>query len=105
MNTKITLKTSHIYLDSEIVKTFFEDVNFAFIVYNEEQKSILISPVTSVWFKKMYKPAQFILKSRNLKGDKTLAIREILIDNDLDDSDRELKADYILKTKLIKVAI
>ena len=30
------------------------------------------------------KPAQFLLKDRNLKGDKTLAIREILIDNDLE---------------------
>ena len=45
------------------------------------------------------------VKSRNLKGDKTLAIREILIDNDLDMTDRDLDYEIIEKTNLIKVSI
>ena len=51
----------------------------------------------------MHEPTQFLLKSRNLKGDRTLAIREILIDNDLDTSDRVLHYEVVEKTNLIKI--
>ena len=53
----------------------------------------------------MKKPAQFLLKDRNLKGDKTLAIREILIDNDLEIYDRELDYEVIEKTNLLKIKV
>ncbi len=105
MNEKLILKSLHIYLDDSVVKTIFEDVTSAFVVYNKEQHNILITPVTSDWFKKMYKPAQYILKARNLEGDKTLALGDIFIDNDLEETDRELEAEFILKTKLIKVKL
>lgn len=102
----VSLKSSHIYLDSELVKTVFGSIHYAYAVYNLEQEKILVTPVSSQWFVKMYeKPAQFLLKDRNLKGDKTLAIREILIDNDLDISDRDLEYELIEKTSLIKIKV
>lgn len=105
MSAKITLKTSHIYLDNELIEPIFGEIHYAYVTYVEEQGNILITPVSSQWFVKMYKPTQFLLKSRNLKGDKTLAIREILIDNDLDTTDRDLEYEIIEKTSLIKVCI
>lgn len=105
MRSKIILKSSHIYLVNELVTSIFGDVNFAFVTYIKEQNTILITPITSSWFVKMYKPTQFLLKSRNLKGDKTLAVREIFLDNDLDTSDRNLEYEIIEKTNLIKVTI
>jgi hypothetical protein len=53
----------------------------------------------------MQEPTQFLLKSRNLKGDRTLAIREILIDNDLDTTDRDLEYEIVEKTNLIKISM
>ena len=105
MSAKITLKTSHIYLDNGLIEPIFKEIHYAYVTYVEEQGNILITPVSSQWFVKMYKPTQFLLKSRNLKGDKTLAIREILIDNDLDTADRDLEYEIIKKTNLIKVNI
>ncbi len=35
-----------------------------------------------------------MLKSRNLKGDKTISMYEIIIGNDLDDADRDLEYEY-----------
>ncbi len=101
--SKITLKSSHIYLEVDTVTSIFGNIHYAYVTYVKDQKKILITPVTSQWFVKMFEPTQFLLKSRNLKGDRTLAIREILLDNDLDTSDRELKFEIIEKTKLIKV--
>ena len=101
--SKIVLKSSHIYLESDLVETIFEDILYAYIKYLPDQERLLITPVSSQWFVKMYEPTQFLLKSRNLKGDRTLAIREILIDEDLDTNDRVLEFEIIEKTKLIKV--
>jgi len=99
----VALKSSHIYLEAALVEKIFQNIHYAYVTYVEEQNKLLITPVSSQWFVKMYNPAQFLLKSRNLKGDKTLAIREILIDNDLDTNDRELQYDIVEKTKLIKI--
>ncbi|HAT65058.1 MAG TPA: hypothetical protein DCS66_10720 [Flavobacteriaceae bacterium] len=105
MNEKVTLISSHIFLDSELVKTVFNNIHYAYVTYVKAQERLLITPVSSQWFVKMYEPTQFLLKSRNLKGDRTIAIREILIDNDLDMTDRVLDFEVIEKTNLIKVNI
>tara|TARA_R110000764_G_scaffold240105_1_gene343094 strand:+ start:149354 stop:149671 length:318 start_codon:yes stop_codon:yes gene_type:complete len=105
VNIKVSLKSSHIFLDSELVETVFKNIHYAYVTYVKCQERLLITPVSSQWFVKMYEPTQFLLKSRNLKGDRTLAIREILIDNDLDMTDRILDFEVIEKTNLIKVNI
>jgi hypothetical protein len=101
----ISLKSSHIYLENELVETIFENIHYAYVKYLKDKQRLLITPVSSQWFVKMYAPTQFLLKSRNLKGDRTLAIREILIDNDLDANDRDLEFEIIEKTKLIKIKL
>lgn len=101
----VTLKSSHVYLGVELVDRIFQNIHYAYVTYVPEQKKLLITPVSSQWFVKMHKPTQFLLKSRNLKGDRTLAIREILIDNDLDTNDRELDYEVVDKTNLIKIAM
>lgn len=102
----IRLKSSHIYLESDLVEQVFGSIHYAFATYNVEQQKLLITPVSSNWFAKMYDDsAQFLLKDRNLKGDKTLAIRQILIDNDLDGSDRELNYELVERTKLLKIEL
>lgn len=105
MNTKIGLKSSHIYLAKPIVELIFGETNFAYVAYIPNQQQLLITPVTSHWFAKMHKPKQFLLKSRNKEGDKTLGIREILIDNDLDMQDRDLDYELVDTTKLIKITL
>ncbi len=103
--SKISLKSSHIYLENDLVSIIFENINYAYVKYLKDQQRLLITPVSSQWFVKIYEPTQFLLKSRNLKGDRTLAIREILIDNELDTSDRYLEFEIIDKTKLIKIKL
>jgi|TARA_Y100000815_G_C13276163_1_gene475017 hypothetical protein len=99
----VTLKSSHVYLDASLVDKVFDNIHYAYVTYVVAQGKMLITPVSSQWFVKMHEPTQFLLKSRNLKGDRTLAIREILIDNDLDTSDRVLHYEVVEKTNLIKI--
>ncbi len=105
MKSGISLRASHIYLNADLAKRVFQRIHYAYVTYLKEQQRLLITPVSSQWFVKMYEPTQFLLKERNLKGDKTLAIREILIDNDLDPNDRDLEYEWVEKTNLLKVAL
>lgn len=103
MKELVTLKSSHVYLDASLVDKVFDNIHYAYVTYVVAQGKMLITPVSSQWFVKMHEPTQFLLKSRNLKGDRTLAIREILIDNELDTSDRVLHYEVVEKTNLIKI--
>ena len=105
MSSDVALRSSHLYLSAALVKKVFDQIHYAYVTYVKEQGNLLITPVSSQWFVKMYEPTQFLVKDRNLKGDKTLAIREIFIDNELDSTDRELEYEWIEKTNLIKVAV
>lgn len=101
---KIILKSSHIHLNNSLVENIFKNIHYAFVVYEKEQKQLLITPVSSQWFTKIHQqPAQFLLKSINIKGDQSLAIREILIDHNLDMTNRKLDYEIIKKTNLIKI--
>ncbi len=86
----ITLKSSHLYIPGEIATKVFGDDPQAYLAYQAERGTLLVAPVSQQWFYKMHKPSQHLLKTRNLQGDKTIALHEILIDNALDDEDREL---------------
>ena len=100
------LKSEHLYINHQLVEQVFSNVEYVYAAYNTEQKQLLITPITSQWFVKMNKkPSQFLLKSRNLIGDKTVAIREILIDNDLPIQDRDLDYELIEKTELLKIKL
>ncbi|WP_299533567.1 hypothetical protein [Ulvibacterium sp.] len=105
MSSGLSIRSSHVYFTAELAKKVFQQVHYAYVTYAKEQGHLLITPVSSQWFVKMYEPTQFLLKERNLKGDKTLALREIFIDNELDSTDRNLEYEWIEKTNLIKVAM
>lgn len=105
MNPPVSLRSSHVYLSAALVKKVFQQIHYAYVAYVKEKKHLLVTPVTSQWFVKMYEPTQFLLKDRNLLGDKTLAVREIFIDNDLDIADRALEYEWVEKTNLLKIMV
>lgn len=105
MNAQILLKSCHVILPYELVKQIFGSVSYAYVSYVSTNQTLLITPVTSTWFANMHKPSQFLLKERNIKGDKSLAIREIMIDNDLNETDRSLLYEVVTNTNLIKISI
>ena len=90
-SSKIRLKSSHLLIDNEIVKqTFGEDLN-VYVIYYPERHSLMIAPVSDAIFKSLHKAGQQMLKNRNLKGDKSIALHEILIDHQIDETDRDLE--------------
>ena len=86
----ISLKSQHLIISSELVESYFQNSPYVLLSYKEEIGKLLISPVDNAWFTKMHKADQYFLKQRNLKGDNSTGIHALLLDFDLDDSDRDL---------------
>lgn len=90
VGAKIRLQGTHLLIDHEIADSVFGNDNNAYVVYYPERKTLMLAAVSDELFKKLHKASQQMLKDRNLKGDKSLAVGEVLIDNQLDESDRDL---------------
>lgn len=88
---KIRLQGTHLIIDHEIANTIFGKDTVAYVVYYPGKNTLMMAAYSDELFKKLHKTAQQMLKDRNLKGDKSLALGEILIDNQLDESDRDLE--------------
>ncbi len=87
---KVMLRNRHLVVAAEIAADAFGDVAQVYIVYYANQKALLLAPMDDEIFPTVHKPALQMLKKRNLQGDKSVSLEEILIDNDLDDTDRPL---------------
>jgi hypothetical protein len=86
----LLLKNCHLWLDAALVENIFAGQLHARFVYLPELKTLLVASQTNEVFQKEHKTLWVVLKDRNLHGDKTLPLRDILLDNDLDLEDRTL---------------
>lgn len=103
--SQVSLQRAHLCLEAELVQEVFAKITHAFVTYSQEQKMLLLTPVSSIWFSKIHDASQVFMKDKNRKGDKSLAIRDILLDNDLSMTDRSLEFEVIATTKLIKIKL
>ena len=90
-NGKISLKSSHLLIEQEVAKEAFGESKNVYVAYYPDRHALMIAPVSDEVFKNLHKAGQQMLKDRNLKGDKTIALHELLIDNQVDSTDRDLE--------------
>ncbi len=86
----ILLKNGHIIIPADIVSKWLDEDNHVNMVYYPQRSQLLVAARSKMFFEKLHKTKWMVLKDKNRLGDKTLYVREILIDNDLDDADRPL---------------
>jgi hypothetical protein len=87
---ELNLKSQHIIVYQPWVEKLFLGEAHVLLKYDTTEKVLLMAPASKSEFKLAHKAAQHMLKDRNLKGDKSIAIHEILIDHELDQNDRVL---------------
>jgi hypothetical protein len=102
--SKLKLKTSHLIIESELAKQVLGDTPHVYMKFLPEKKSLLITSVKHNWFDRLHPGCSMnMLKERNLQGDKTIALHEVLIDQELDDADRELSFDVQANQTILNV--
>ena len=98
----LLLKNGHILIPAAIAGKWLDEDNHVNMVYYPERNQLLIAARSRTFFEKMHKTKWMVLKDKNLLGDKTLYVREILIDNDLDEADRPLRFE-MKKTGIVTI--
>ena len=68
----------------------FGELTQVYLVYYPQQKALMLAPSDDTIFPTLHKAVKVMLKSRNLQGDKTITLQELLIDQEIDDTDRDL---------------
>ena len=101
--SKVKLKTHHLLIDGDLAVAAFGNVSQIYAVYYPLKNSLLLAPKDDEFFPKIHKAGLLMLKSRNLKEDKTVSMYEIIIDNDLDATDRDLEFQFTEGIKLVNV--
>ena len=94
--TTVSLRNSNLLIEAGIARTAFGDDFQISLVYYPDRQTLLVAGKSKAFFEKLHQTNWLLLKDRNLLGDKSIKIRELLLDNDLDDTDRDLA--YELKT-------
>ena len=90
-------------MSSTLASTLFKQDNLAFMTFQESTKQLLVAPVTSTWFTKMHEAKQCLLKDKNMHGDKSIAPHALIIDHELDETDRELEFELNEQVGWIKI--
>lgn len=86
----ISLSHSHIIIDQQTVNELFPGAERVSWVYYPQKRSLLIASSSDELFKTLHKTSTTILKLKNGKGDRSLDVLSVIIDHDIDDTDREL---------------
>ena len=86
----IKLRTQHLWISGDIAGTVFGDIDKVYTVYYPQLHALLLAPMDDEIFPTIHKGDLQMLKTRNLEGDKTISLQEIIIDHDLHESDRDL---------------
>lgn len=102
---KVQLKRQHLYLDADVAANAFGSERQVYAVYYDNIGMLLLAPMSDATFKQAHECALIMLKDRNLKGDKSLSLQEIIIDHDLDASDRPLPFTSAPGLKMLQVKL
>lgn len=94
----VHLINKHIIIDHQLAENLFEGNSQVNWVYYPARHTILVAAQHDDHFKSLHKTAMSMLKFKNSKGDRSMAIEELLIDHDINVSDRAL--DYVADDRM-----
>lgn len=103
MKYQVELRSSHLILPPIIGNRLLNGYSSVYVAFKKDLNALLISPTTNSWFPKLHESLEFILKSKDLQGTKSIAIREILIDNDIDDRNKTLDCTLNVEKSFLKI--
>ena len=90
-DSNVYLECSHICIKKELAEKVFGKDPVALTVFYAADKSFMAAPAGDDLFRKLHKADQQILKNKNAAGDRSIAVMELLLDYELDDTDRNLE--------------
>lgn len=100
---EIVMKAMHLHLGAHVVEQVLRGETNVQVIYYPKEKKILLAGDSNNIFKSLHKSQRYMLKSKSNTGTKSVAIHDLLIDNDLGTVEQRLE--YVLESKIGFVAI
>ncbi|MEL6866366.1 MAG: hypothetical protein AAFP19_18220 [Bacteroidota bacterium] len=102
---KVRLRSSHLLIDKTLAAEIFDGEPNVNVIYYAGPRTLMVAPASDELFKKLHKAKQHMLKDKNAKGDKSIALHELLIDNEVNNSDRDLEYELQKALKVLNVKL
>lgn len=99
----IYLKNNHLIIHHTLVKDLFNNESHIQCMYYNREGVLLMAPQSDTFFKSIHKANLRMLKIKNSIGDASIPIHEIIIDNELDNTDRMLQFEMNNPSKTIRL--
>ncbi len=87
---EVGLHEGHLIIGARVAREVFGNTLTALLAYYPQRRTLLLARVSDEAFKSMHKAEQGLLKLRNARGDLALSIQAILVDHQIDETDRVL---------------
>lgn len=101
----VALQHSHLLIDQDIVEKHFGDCLNVFLAYYPNKRVIMLANVEDELFKNIHKASQYMLKDGKQGTKRSIAIHDLLIDNELDSQNRSLTYEANEQLKILTIHI
>jgi hypothetical protein len=95
---EVYMEGGHICIKASIAEKIFGPDSMALCIYYPNDRTFMAAPAGDDLFRTIHKGKPQILKSKNKAGDRSISIQELLLDNDIDDTNRSL--DFVAEEAL-----
>jgi hydrogenase maturation protease len=89
-DSEVYLEGSHICIKKDVAERVFGSENIVLSVFYARGSTFMVAPAGEELFKTIHKGSQQMLKSKNIAGDKSIPIHELLLDHEIDGTNRDL---------------
>ncbi len=105
MSQALILKNKHLVIGHELINDYFGEVSYVFVKWIKESNHLLVAPQTASVFYQVHKDAmQMLLKTKNLQGDKSIALYDFFYENNINENDNyDVEYHYLDKLKALKI--
>lgn len=101
----VSLSNAHIIVSKALMSQLFNDAEKVCWVYYASRKVLLLAPLTDPDFKALHKTTTSVLKYKNNTGDRSMDVLNIILDHDLDDTNRPLQYSVDAVMKILNIQL
>ena len=86
----ICLRSQHLIVHSDIVRSVFKDDKTVFMIYYPNKKVLMLAPYFNELFRNLHKAKQYMLKEIAQNKENAIPLHIILLDNEIEMENRFL---------------
>ncbi|HAI76669.1 MAG TPA: hypothetical protein DCM08_10520 [Microscillaceae bacterium] len=100
---QVFLKNNHLIVPNEIAEAVFGEVDFVYLSFKPDVQRLFVVSFHDEVFRKLHEPTMQMLKKRGELPERSIALHEVLIDNDLAQTDRILAHEVRNQRKMLVI--